>query len=232
MKLIDLGNSNGKIFSGDSLEKIATDKIIDYLKTIDEEVILCSVVPRYNSIIASQFPNVRLITNQDYKLMFDNDALELETKGADRMIAAFAAVTSYGPNVVVIDIGTCVTYDVVSNRNYIGGLIYPGFAMLENILSDKIVQLPKGKYDGGAISTDSQIYLASLYGFVGALQNMLKQMIPNDSYQVVVTGGSIAKFKEEYNFDLLKALEVDAIYDSELIKTGLIRFNDIKNPQK
>ncbi len=228
MKLIDLGNSNAKIFEGSSITKICTDQIIDYLEQTAEEVLLCSVVPRYNKIIKERFPNVKIVSNKDYKKMFDNKPEQLATKGADRMIAAFGAVGLYGPKVVVIDVGTCVTFDVIANRDYQDGLIYPGFAMLENLLNEKIEQLPLGQKSSDRIGTASQIYNASVLGFIGALNNMTAAMIPNDSYKVVVTGGSILKLQEEYGIDLLANLGVDATYEPELIKLGLLRLNSIE----
>lgn len=228
MKLIDLGNSNAKIFEGSSITKICTDQIIDYLEQTTEEVLLCSVVPRYNKIIKERFPNVKIVSNKDYKKMFDNESEQLATKGADRMVAAFGAVGLYGPNVVVIDVGTCVTFDVIANRVYQDGLIYPGFAMLENLLSEKIEQLPLGQKSSDRIATASQIYSASVLGFIGALNNMTAAMIPDESYKVVVTGGSILKLQEEYGVDLLAYLGVGATYEPELIKLGLLRLSGVE----
>ncbi len=228
MKLIDLGNSNAKIYEGSTITKICTDQIIDYLAQTEDEVLLCSVVPRYNKIINERFPNVKIVSNKDYKKMFDNDSEQLLTKGADRMIAAFGAARQYGPNVVVIDVGTCVTFDVIANRQYQDGLIYPGFAMLENLLNEKIEQLPLGQKSSDRIATTAQIYNASVLGFIGALSNMTAAMIPDESYKVVVTGGSILKLQEEYDIDLLVKLGVDAIYEPELIKLGLLRLYTIQ----
>ncbi len=231
MIVIDLGNTNAKIYNQDKVTKIATSQIIDYLQTTTEEVLLCSVVPRYNKQITTMFPNVRLITKDDYKLMFNNDDQMLDTKGADRIVAAYSAVINYGPQVVVVDIGTCVTIDVCDGNQYQAGLIYPGFVMVENLLNEKIEQLPKGEYDSTLVSTSSQIYHASIYGFIGALQNMIKQVRPSSDYKIIVTGGSIAKFSEEYNIDLLTELGFDQVhYQKELIKDGLISFNKLKKP--
>lgn len=227
MILIDLGNTNAKIFDGEKITKIATSQIIDYLQSITGQVLLCSVVPRYNQQITNMFPNARLITNKDYQLMFNNENHKLDTKGADRIVAAYSAVLKYGPKVVVVDIGTCVTIDVCDNDEYQAGLIYPGFVMVENLLNEKIEQLPKGERSETLISTSSQIYYASIYGFIGALQNMIKQLRPNNDYKIIVTGGSVAKFEEEYNIDLLAELGFDQLYfEKSLIKDGLIQLNE------
>lgn len=228
MILIDLGNTNAKIFNGENITKIATADIIEYLQSVTEEVLLCSVVPRYNQQIMSMFPNVRLITNKDYQLMFNNDNKSLDSKGADRIVAAYSAVQKYGPKVVVVDIGTCVTIDVCNQNEYQSGLIYPGFVMLENLLDEKIEQLPKGVKEETIISTQSQIYHASIYGFVGALQNMIRQVRPSSEYNIIVTGGSVAKFIEEYNIDLLSELGFDNVhYEQGLIENGLVQFTNI-----
>src|SRR5690606_24096932 len=50
-----------------------------------------------------------------------------EEIGADRLVNAVAARHYYGPNVVVIDMGTATTFDVVDHEGrYAGGVIAPG----------------------------------------------------------------------------------------------------------
>lgn len=221
MILIDLGNTNAKIYTNSKMKKIATSEILKYLNSIDEEVLLCSVVPEYSKQIIEKYPNVELITSSDYHKMFDNDG-KLDSKGADRIIAAYGAVKLISSKVVVVDIGTCVTVDVVDNRSYLSGFIYPGFLMIENLLDEKISQLPKPEYSETAINTTNQIYWANLYGFIGSLDKLIEVSIVDNDYQVVLTGGSVLKLKEEYNIDILVHLsKYNPVYIDDLIKKGL-----------
>lgn len=52
-----------------------------------------------------------------------------QTLGVDRLLMASAAVLAYGESVLVVNIGTCITYNVVSNLKFLGGAISPGIAM-------------------------------------------------------------------------------------------------------
>lgn len=222
MMLIDLGNTNAKIYTNGKVIKVATNQIYDYL-TDERDIYLCSVVPSITSIIKDEYPNVKIIDNKHYKYMFVNSD-KLMTKGVDRLIAAYGAVQTISKKVLVVDIGSCVTLDLVEGSNYIAGLIYPGFQMLENLLNEKIEQLPKGKYDEESIATDNQIYWANIYGFVGALNGMISNLLEEDCV-IVFTGGSVLKFKEEYNLDLLEELkEYNPIYIPDLIKIGMEKY--------
>lgn len=219
MILIDLGNTNAKIYMNGEVIKVATNQIYDYL-TNARDVYLCSVVPSITSVIEDEYPDVKIIDNKHYKYMFENSEL-LGTKGVDRLIAAYGAIQTISKKVLVVDIGSCVTLDLVEENKYIAGLIYPGFQMLENLLDEKIEQLPKAKYSEQQIATDNQIYWANIYGFVGALNGMISNLI-NEDCKVVFTGGSVLKFKEEYNLDLLEVLnEYKPIYIPNLIKIGM-----------
>lgn len=232
MILIDLGNTNAKIFKADQVIKIASCEIFDYLDSYkNQKVLISSVVPSLTDRIKCAYPTVEFIESDMYHLMFDS-AEQLASKGADRVIAAFGAVKLWGPRVVVCDIGTCVTLDVVADRRYISGLIYPGFVMLENLLNDKIEQLPKPEAGSGCVNTANQIYWANLYGFIGALSNMIEQSM-SSGFQLVITGGSVLKLKEEYGLDILEELaKYRPIYSRELIKIGMEAYIKEKTTEK
>lgn len=67
-----------------------------------------------------------------------------ETLGDDRLANAVAGATMHpGRNVLVIDVGTCVTYDIVTARNeYVGGGISPGLQMRAKALHNFTEKLP------------------------------------------------------------------------------------------
>lgn len=230
MILIDLGNTNAKVYhNNDQPIKLASDCLVEYLKDYQEQhILICSVVPRIAKQVAQAYPQIEFINSDNYHLMFDNSEL-LTTKGADRIIAGYGALCKYGPKVVVCDIGSCVTLDTIDNRQYIQGFIYPGFAMLENLLSEKIEQLPKPQSGRTLINTENQIYGANIYGFIGALHKLIEQSIPTSDYQLVITGGSVLKLKEEYDVDLLQELkQFKPSFEPHLIKNGLDQYRKIK----
>lgn len=228
MKLIDLGNTRAKIYddlNNNSIE-IASNKLLEYLQNNIEPTVICSVVPKYNQEIL-KMKHIYLITNKDYSIVFDNSD-KLQSKGADRIIACLGARKLYGENVIVIDMGTCVTIDVIKGREYVSGYIYPGFDMLESLLYEKIEQLPTPQYDEGSIETSNQIYWANIYGFIGSVKAMIESIENYIDYRMVITGGTVRKFANEYEIDIVEELRSDNIIkEHKLMRTGMREFEII-----
>jgi len=66
------------------------------------------------------------------------------TLGIDRMVLAAGAVLNYPKqNRLVIDAGTCITYDFIDeNDNYLGGAISPGIGLRYRALNQYTAKLP------------------------------------------------------------------------------------------
>ena len=62
----------------------------------------------------------------------------VETLGVDRIALVAAAVKKYPKrNVLIIDAGTCITFDFVNDQSeYLGGAISPGIEMRYKALHD------------------------------------------------------------------------------------------------
>jgi type III pantothenate kinase len=73
-----------------------------------------------------------------------------ETLGADRVAAAIGATVLYPENnCLVIDMGTCITYDLVdANNNFHGGIISPGVRMRFKAMNTFTKRLPLLEPDG------------------------------------------------------------------------------------
>ncbi|MGB1451470.1 MAG: type III pantothenate kinase [Marinirhabdus sp.] len=78
------------------------------------------------------------------KVPFTNKYGTPKTLGADRIALISAAAVKYPQkNVLVIDAGSCVTYDFLDlNNRYLGGAISPGLQMRFNALHDFTAKLP------------------------------------------------------------------------------------------
>ena len=64
--------------------------------------------------------------------------------GADRLVNAVAAYEKVGGACVVVDFGTALTYDVVSeDGEYLGGIISPGVEISLEALTERAAALPK-----------------------------------------------------------------------------------------
>lgn len=85
-----------------------------------------------------------LFMNSNIKLPVNNKYSTPKTLGSDR-IAAVVGANGYYPNrnILVIDAGTCITYDFIdSSNNYLGGNISPGLDMRLKALNFYTSRLP------------------------------------------------------------------------------------------
>lgn len=64
--------------------------------------------------------------------------------GADRIVNVVGAYEQYGGPLIVIDIGTATTFDVVAkNGDFLGGVIAPGIGTSSEALFQRAAQLPR-----------------------------------------------------------------------------------------
>jgi type III pantothenate kinase len=64
--------------------------------------------------------------------------------GADRLVDSVAAMTKYGKPVISVDLGTAITFDVVSSDGaYIGGAIAPGLSVSMETLFRRTAKMPQ-----------------------------------------------------------------------------------------
>ena len=117
--------------------------------------------------------------------------------GQDRLVNAYAAKTLYGTPCVIIDLGTAVTFDVVSrNGAYLGGLILPGIEMSLSGLHEKTALLPKVRLKAArhiiGKDTVSSMRGGILFGLGATCDGLIaryKKLLGKD-LKVVLTGGS------------------------------------------
>ena len=140
--IIDIGNTKIKValFKGDSIYwngfsapkeiLIGLERIAKRHK-IDQGIIASVRVISENELleIAQLFPILQL--NSTTKLPFQNEYSTSNTLGVDRLAVIASAVHKYpNQNVLVIDAGTCITYDFIgADKIYRGGAISPGLTM-------------------------------------------------------------------------------------------------------
>ena len=125
--------------------------------------------------------------------------------GADRLLNAAAAKEKYGAPLIVVDLGTAITLDVVSSDGeYLGGAIAPGMEVGMELLFSRTAKLPQvslvapEKYIGS--STAEAIQSGIIYGFVGMI-DALSIGIFNElggPCRVIATGGH-AKILAEHS---------------------------------
>jgi len=146
-----------------------------------------------HDLFVVQFEKIRDLIS----ILLDNPA----EVGADRLVNAIAAWNMNKCNQIIIDFGTAITFDCVTdNCEYLGGCILPGIAISLEALADKTANLPHidvsepppsiiGK------STVQAMKSGILYGYGGMIDGLVRgikaEMVSpaEDQFRVVATGG-------------------------------------------
>ncbi|MGJ3235792.1 type III pantothenate kinase [Marivirga sp.] len=148
---IDIGNTKTKIgfFKEDRLESTETfNSLLELNQFLDSKetdaVIISSVNISYEDIL-KELKNLKnpILLNQQTSLPFKNE-YKSTTIGLDR-IAAVAGAQALHPeeNTLTIDLGTCITYEVLEKGNiYHGGAISPGLHMRFKSMHNFTARLP------------------------------------------------------------------------------------------
>ena len=146
--VIDIGNTRAKlaVFAGDEIihESQQINDIPHLIKTYQvERAIICSVGADY-SVANALLTVPTLILNHETPLPFQVNYETPQTLGMDR-VAGVAGAMQLFPNqsCLVIDAGTCITYDFISSDGiYSGGAISPGLHMRFKAMHEFTAKLP------------------------------------------------------------------------------------------
>ncbi|HIV67638.1 MAG TPA: type III pantothenate kinase [Candidatus Butyricicoccus stercorigallinarum] len=163
-------------------------------------VIIASVVPpvMYTLINAiRKYIGVQpLIVGQDIETGLVNRYDNPKEVGIDRLVNAVSAVKKYGSPLIIIDIGTATTFDVIDGDGaYRGGAIYPGIKVAMEALFQKASKLPRVDIvrPDKAIGTNTVMSMQSgaVRGYAGAIQGIVGEMQQEIGCKcnVVATGG-------------------------------------------
>ncbi|MFY7938240.1 MAG: type III pantothenate kinase [Flavobacterium sp.] len=134
--------------------------------------------------------------NADSNFPFKNKYITPNTLGIDRRVLASGAVLQYpNQNVLIIDVGTCVTYDFITNKNeYLGGAISPGLRLRYQALNDYTAKLPllennsPDNFIGN--STDESIHSGVVNGLCFEIEGFISEFsVKNEQFTIILTGG-------------------------------------------
>jgi type III pantothenate kinase len=163
-------------------------------------VVVSSVVPAKNAAIstAARKRSKVLWLNWKLNLGIGIDYPKPQSIGADRLANAAAVAELYGCPAVVVDFGTAVTFDIVSERRaYIGGVIAPGLESMTNFLYQRTALLPrlslKEPRRSVGKSTIEAMLAGAVFGYRGLVREILARIkaeqFPRKKVYVVATGG-------------------------------------------
>ena len=211
--VIDIGNTRIK-YSLCTLEEVIktvsvdsiTPALISALKQEYSElqnVILSSVrnyPPALKSALAEQFETFIELDHLT-PLPVENCYESKETLGKDRIAAVVGAFHLYpNSNVLVIDAGTAITYDLLTAEGkYLGGNISPGLEMRFKALSHFTGKLPKveqGEFKKLIGKTTEQAIRAGVqHGIVYEVERAIASFKENyNNLKVIMTGGDAEFF--------------------------------------
>lgn len=237
--IIDVGNSFVKlaVFDGDHIkykEVVELNLILERVKAIDytyrniKKAIVSSVGKLSETdinLIGERFD--LLILNSDTKLPYASLYKTPETLGVDRIALVSASVKNYPDNnALIIDAGTCITYDFINNKNeYLGGAISPGLRVRYKSLNNLTANLPllDTELPNNIIgnSTEASIHSGVIYGVLKEIDGVIEAYKTNyPDLTVILTGG-------DSNF-LSKQLKSSIFATSNFLLEGLnfiLQFN-------
>lgn len=140
--------------------------------------------------------------------------------GSDLIVAAVAALAEYPAPLVLIDLGTATTIEVIEPENvFIGGLIFPGVMVSLDSLSANAAQLPgisldKPKRVVGKNTVDC-MRSGMMYGTAAMLDGLIDRIAEELGHEstVIATGG-LAQF-------VIPLCKHEIILEKELLLKGL-----------
>ncbi len=164
-----------------------------------ERATICSVVPKAAALLNEylKVPTHQITHRSDLPIVIDYP--RPEQIGADRLANSAAVAALFGTPAIVIDFGTAVTFDVISQEaSYLGGAIAPGTASLRDYLHRRTALLPAIQLEepSSAIgkSTEDAMQVGAVIGYRGLIREILTEIRKELGGQphLVATGGDAA----------------------------------------
>lgn len=162
-------------------------------------VVASSVVPRKNREIKKAAGEIKILClNSRVKLGVGVDYPRPNSIGADRLANAAAVAALYGSPAIVVDFGTAVTFDIVSEQNkYVGGVIAPGLEAMTNFLYQRTALLPRLSLREPrrtiGRSTIEAMRAGAVLGYRGLVREIIKRIkmerFQRGKVHVIATGG-------------------------------------------
>ncbi len=213
---IDIGNTRTKVAVFDaegSLIKLiirndyTSGKLDKVLKKYEIEHVIVSSVKKkqgkYKRLVGNKVKTFVELSHET-PIPVTNLYHTPETLGKDRLAGVVGANFLFpGNDVLVVDAGTCITYDIIdSEGNYYGGSILPGIEMRFKALSTFTARLPHVHRDlleshiGDTTLTSIQTGIQ--FGVVYEMKGFISKYRENyPDIRVLVTGGDASFFESQ-----------------------------------
>ena len=124
--------------------------------------------------------------------------------GADRIVNSVGAYEQFGGPLIVVDIGTATTFDIVAeNGDYLGGVIAPGIGISSEALFQRAAQLPRVALVTPRTiicrNTVTAMQAGVIFGFVGQIDEIVRRIKAEmrEDMRVIATGGMAKMISRE-----------------------------------
>lgn len=206
--IIDIGNTSAKIAVFENYKilenkihyTLSKDIIVELQRKYPgiKRTIFSSVVDHHADLLPYLENNfsVFIELDQHTRVPVENRYTTCDTLGNDRIAAVTGANYLFpGKNILVIDIGTAITFDHINKKNqYIGGNISPGIDLRFRALNEHTDRLPllskRESFEIIGNSTESAIISGVQNGIIFEIQGYINTFESKyNDLQVVLTGG-------------------------------------------
>lgn len=219
--VIDVGNTLVKlaVFDTDTLQLKKVFVKTEFLSVLSEIIeeypsITHCIVSSVGNFSEYQFKKLKqrysvLEVTHETKVPFTNKYKTPTTLGVDRIVLVSAAAVQFpDKNVLVIDAGSCITYDFINQANeYLGGAIAPGITMRYKAMHTFTAKLPllDANLPKNLIgnSTASSMHSGVIHGILNEIDGFIaayKEKYTN--LTVILTGGDAHFLRDSLKNDI------------------------------
>lgn len=233
--VIDMGNTQTKaaIFKDGSMiwkgENTSVQAIAETIQNFDvRQGMICSVAQDPYKLINALPAELTLsVLSPETKVPFLNRYTTPQTLGMDRVAGVCGAMQLFpDTNCLVIDAGTCVTYDfITADRNYLGGAISPGLHMRLKAMHHFTAKLPELQIDEApdqwiGDSTKASMLSGAYFGMLGEINEMIRRYEDQfGSVQPVICGGDAHKFDKRTKKNIFAAPDLVLVGLNHIIES-------------
>lgn len=169
------------------------------MKDINGCIIACVVPPMQNIYedMVERYFGIRALSigpgvRTGMPILYENP----REVGADRIVNAVAAYELFESACIVVDFGTAITFDAISEKGeYMGGSICPGIAISADALYTRASRLPRVEFRMAerviGRNTVASIQSGLVYGYTSLVDGMVRRIVEEyeKPMRVIATGG-------------------------------------------